>query len=92
MAEMGMASPNAENMISVEMARWLLRGGQEGKIKTSDGGMGEANALKYQHAGKGKRKPYSQLFTGHEGQEEVGEAEELPLRAKNFSSSHSVLP
>lgn len=38
MAEMGMASPYAENMISVELATWLLRGGQEGKIKTSDGG------------------------------------------------------
>lgn len=67
--------------------RWA--GGKDQDIRW---GVGGANALKCQHAGKGKKKPYSQLLTGHEGQEEVGEAEELPLRAKNFSNPHSVLP
>lgn len=38
-----------------------------------------------------KRKPYLELLTEHEGEEEVGEAIELPLCAKNFHILHSVL-
>lgn len=38
-----------------------------------------------------KRKPYLELLTEHEGEEEVGEAMVLPLCAENFRILHSVL-